>query len=190
MVSEMIDQYIMRFNAKYDDDEVRKNGDTRKINNFAKNVWNGYHYTVKRTGNFKIFTNSTYTVYEAEYEASSTEGILSSTSTFNGKFQVMIGTEEEDWEALDRFAIPVIVIKPGEDDKFAKKVMTFDQQFFDQPAAARYLTGLIHTINQYALREAGSVTINDAAEKLSLFFNCDDKEVSDEIISHSKFDKI
>jgi dTDP-4-dehydrorhamnose 3,5-epimerase-like enzyme len=86
MVSEMIDQYIARFNTKFDEDERRKNGDTRKLSYSAKTVWNGFHYTVKRQGNFKIITNGTYTVYEAEYEASSTEGILSSTSTFNGKF--------------------------------------------------------------------------------------------------------
>jgi hypothetical protein len=100
----------------------------------------------------------------------------------------LIGKEEEDWQ--ERYAVPVLVIKPGEEDKFAKKVMTFDQQFFDQPAAARYLTGMIHTINQYSLREAGAVTINDAAEKISIFLNCDDKEVSDEISSNSKFDKL
>ena len=63
-------------------------------------------------------------------------------------------------------------------DEFVSKVMPFENHpFFDQPAAARTLIGMVRTLNQIVADEAGSAYISNTKDGISYHVNCDNDEI-------------
>ena len=99
------------------------------------------------------------------------------TDIFKGKVEVRLGVVYKDnWYRPG--GLPFITLTMGNSDEFAKKVFTFlSGNYFDQPAAARTLVGTINTFNMLALKEAGSIYIDNTKTGVNYFINCNDEEV-------------
>ena len=183
-VNAMINQYISRFNekSKYTPEAMKKSKDVRLISNHMNFEQNGFHYTIARDSKvLTISKNNSYTVFRVAYTASSSEGMISSTDSFQGTIEVRIGPKYIDvfGKQSGESSVPQLEFSLGDSDEFAKKVLTFEEgKYFDQPAAAKYIMGIIRTFNQIAKDDAGAVYVDNNLNGLTYLMNCDANELS------------
>lgn len=163
LVNETINQYIDRFNDKvrFSADFMEEQKDIRIVNNVLNTDHNDYHYTVHKLSPLLASFEGKTAVFSVDYEARSTEGLITSSSTFKGKIQIRLGVQyKEQWGKPD--GVPQIFVKLAKTDDFVGKFITFGTlPFFDQPAAARTLIGLVRTMNEIASKEAGSAYVDN-----------------------------
>ena len=84
-VNAMIDQYIDRFNDKYETHSEavrRKNKDVRKVATVHNTEHNGYHYKIERESpELKFERLKGRNIWSVKYTAKSVEGLVTSSST-------------------------------------------------------------------------------------------------------------
>ena len=109
----------------------------------------------------------------------STEGLVSSSSTIEGEIKLRLGAKYAN-KFTRKNGLPQLTFELFEPDEFVSKVFTFSKgQFFDQPAAAKYLTGMINTVNKLAEEEAGSVYLDVLKTHVNFFMNCNQDRVDE-----------
>jgi hypothetical protein len=52
------------------------------------------------------------------------------------------------------------------------KILTFDQDHWSQPSAARTVLGFIKTVNTYIENTVGSITMEFSSSNLNVLMNC------------------
>lgn len=96
-VNAMVDQYIDRFNDKYQlhSEKIRKkNKDVRSVNTIHNTVHQGYHYNIQRLSPSLSFEREQgKNIWSVKYTAKSTEGMVTSSSVINGEIRVRIGAK-------------------------------------------------------------------------------------------------
>lgn len=102
-------------------------------------------------------------LFSTNYTAKSVEGVIGSSSTLAGTIKLRLEVQHSKIFGRND-VVPQVSLTLDPSDDLARKFLTIDADFFDQPAAAKTLVGLMTTANRLT-KDDGQVVTMDLGPK-------------------------
>jgi len=172
-VNQVFNEYIERYNSN------RTSTDVGRVFGTSDNSpYNKLSYSISRPDNeIVVKTTDDKVSFEIAYNArTESDG---GKATIGGIFMIELHIDQPTPDSKDK-AVPQLRLSLDSAFGMAPLIFTFENgHYFDQPAAARTLLGMVRTINEYLKEDAKSayVAINKEHSNLNLLFNCNETDV-------------